>query len=96
MDPAALRLRAGDFETEVGAALQRANTHLQGPPREVAFPAFSMVGGFLAAAYIEALNYSLADFDSKMTLLTEYASRLESTASTWEQAEEASTVETGE
>ena len=95
VDPTALRAKAPDFESEVGAALERANTHLQGAPREVAFPAFSMVGGFMAAAYVEALNYTLADLDTKQTLLMEFRSRLETTATTWETAEQASTVETG-
>lgn len=96
VDPVALRARAAEFETEVAAALQRASTHLEGPPREVAFTAFSMTGGFLAAAYAESLNYTIADIDTKTSLTTEFRQRLESTADTWETAEEASTVETGE
>ncbi|GAA1943630.1 hypothetical protein [Nocardioides hwasunensis] len=96
VDPTALRSTAPEFETEVGAALGRADGHLQGPPRQVSFTAFSMVGGFLAGAYTEALNYTLADLDTKTTLLHEFRQRLESTATTWETAEEASTVETGE
>lgn len=96
MDPVALRAKAPDFETEVAAAITRSNEHLQGAPREVAFPAFSMIGGFMAGAYVEALNYTLADVDTKINLLGEFRSRLESTALAWEQAEEASTVQTGE
>jgi hypothetical protein len=96
VDPVALRTKASDFETEVGAAIERANGHLQGPPRDVAFPAFSMVGGFMAGAYVEALNYTLADVDTKLNLLTEFRTRMESTATTWELANEASTVKTGE
>lgn len=96
VDPVVLRGKAGDFETEVGQPLNRAATLLEGAPRAVAFPAFSMVGGFLAAAHAEALNYTFADLDTKANLMSEFRSALEATASIWEQAEEASTVETGD
>ena len=73
VDPVALRTKASDFETEVGAAIERANGHLQGAPRDVAFPAFSMVGGFMAGAYVEALNYTLADVDTNDDLAALHA-----------------------
>ncbi|WP_067431693.1 hypothetical protein [Nocardioides jensenii] len=94
--PELLRGKAGDFETEVAAPLNRATQILQGPPKDVAFANFSWMGYLLGAAYVEALNYTFADLDTKTTLLSEFRTRLESTAQTWETAEDASTVETGE
>jgi hypothetical protein len=92
VDPAQLRERARTFDTEIAPAIDRALAHLDGAPRAVAFPNFSTIGFALATAYVEAVNYNLADLNTKSGSAYDFRSRLETTATDWETTEETNTV----
>lgn len=95
VDPEQLRTTAGRLGTDVLPEVNRANQHLQGAPRAVAFPAFSTIGFALAAAYVESLNFVLADMDTKQTNLDDYERTLRTDAANYRAADDASTVQEG-
>ena len=95
VDPQALRDIAPRWSADVAAQLSTAITEVA-KTELVHSGNFTTVAPVLASVHVVAENFMQRELQTKIEATADFATRLESTAASWEAAETASTVDEGE